>query len=77
MRPVTVLVALSVAAGALEPAGAATRQHDRERQQLGTDPRLHTAFEVLDALEPRTRREHIALTQIAAPPFGDSPWTST
>ena len=36
---------------------------------LDAHPRVQRAYEIIEALEPRTRSDHIALTQIAAPPF--------
>lgn len=41
----------------------------REVRALAEHPRVRAAFRAVEALEPRTSREHIELTQIPAPPF--------
>lgn len=41
----------------------------RSVQELAEHPRVRQAFDAVVALEPRTSREHIELTQIPAPPF--------
>lgn len=52
---------------AAAPVGAQTPAEEVER--LAEDPALERAFQAIEALEPRTREDHIALTQVAAPPF--------
>ncbi|HUG39420.1 MAG TPA: M20/M25/M40 family metallo-hydrolase [Longimicrobiales bacterium] len=42
-----------------------------EASSLATDPRVREAFRVVEALQPRTRRDHITLTEIPAPPFAE------
>jgi tripeptide aminopeptidase len=54
-------------AAAAEP-GA---DYDSEMQALGARPEIAAAFEAILALEPRTRTDHIELTQIPSPPFGE------
>jgi tripeptide aminopeptidase len=40
-------------------------------ERLRADPRVQSAFEHVLAIEPRTRADHIELTEIPAPPFGE------
>jgi acetylornithine deacetylase/succinyl-diaminopimelate desuccinylase-like protein len=45
--------------------------YDSEMRQLAARPEIGAAFETILALEPRTRTDHIELTQIPSPPFGE------
>lgn len=40
-----------------------------EVRRLAEHPSVRNAFAIIEELEPRTLREHIELTQVAAPPF--------
>jgi tripeptide aminopeptidase len=40
-----------------------------EMEALTTNPAVRDAFRIIEELEPRTRRDHIALTEVPAPPF--------
>ena len=59
----TVVAALATAGGVSAQSPAA------EVDRLAARPALARAFETIEELEPRTLEDHIALTQVAAPPF--------
>lgn len=63
--------AIAAAAVALFTAqGAVLAQTPAEEvERLAGLPALERAFEAIDTLEPRTLEDHIALTEVAAPPF--------
>src|SRR5690606_39481513 len=67
--------AAAPAAAARAAAGPAAVQVERvyvdEIAALAADPRVQQAFRVIDGLHDRTRADHIALTQIPAPPFNE------
>jgi tripeptide aminopeptidase len=46
-------------------------RYRQEVEQLASRPRVQRAFQVIEELEARTLRDHIELTQIPAPPFGE------
>jgi acetylornithine deacetylase/succinyl-diaminopimelate desuccinylase-like protein len=48
---------------------ARAQDYDAEARQLAEQPAIRAAFEAILELEPRTRVDHIALTEIPAPPF--------
>lgn len=45
------------------------QDYDAEVRQLAEKPEIRAAFEAARELKPRTREDHIALTEIPAPPF--------
>jgi len=47
------------------------RRYAEEIAALAADPRVREAFRAIDGLRGRTRADHIALTQIPAPPFNE------
>jgi len=47
------------------------RAYAEEIAELARQPRVQQAFRVIDELRDRTRADHIALTQIPAPPFNE------
>ena len=47
------------------------RTYAEEIAALAADPRVQQAFRAIDGLRERTRADHIALTQIPAPPFNE------
>lgn len=49
----------------LEPA------YEREVAEIARDARVREAFRVVEELRPRTRADHITLTEIPAPPFAE------
>jgi tripeptide aminopeptidase len=56
--------------GAPVPAGVAVASEHLERvASLAADPRVQRALRIIEELEPRTLRDHVALTEIPAPPF--------
>ena len=61
------LLALFLVAGGPEPATA--QASPDQVSDLAGHPAIVRAFETIEALEARTSREHIELTQIPAPPF--------
>ena len=42
-----------------------------EMERLTSEPRVEEAFRTIEELEPRTRDDHITITEIPAPPFGE------
>ncbi|HSH45090.1 MAG TPA: M20/M25/M40 family metallo-hydrolase [Longimicrobiales bacterium] len=40
-------------------------------ERLRADDRVRAAFAAIESLEPQTRRDHIALNEVPAPPFGE------
>lgn len=43
----------------------------QELGELADDPAVQEAFEIIEDLEPRTLEDHITITEIPAPPFGE------
>jgi len=64
-------ICLTLAATALLARAAPLRAQSpaAEVDRLAAHPALERAFEAIEALEPRTLGDHIALTEVAAPPF--------
>ena len=52
--------------------GAATDPYAKEMTTLAQKKSVKDAFVIIDNLEPTTRKEHIELTEIPAPPFKES-----
>ena len=48
---------------------ALSQDYDAEARKLAEQPEIRAAFDAILELEPRTRDDHIALTEIPAPPF--------
>lgn len=46
-------------------------RYTAEIESLAADHRVREAFRVIESLAPRTRADHIALTEIPAPPFAE------
>ena len=46
-------------------------KHDAEIREIAARPEIERAFESIMKLEPRTREDHIMLTEIPAPPFAE------
>ncbi|MFY8037125.1 MAG: M20/M25/M40 family metallo-hydrolase [Cyclobacteriaceae bacterium] len=46
--------------------------YTRQVQALSKNQLVQNAFSIIDQLEPTTRKEHIELTQVPAPPFKES-----
>ncbi len=47
----------------------ADRKYKKEIESLAKQTKIQKAFHTIEQLEPQTRKEHIMLTEIAAPPF--------
>lgn len=56
---------------------AAENPHCEEVRALAAEPAVRRAFEFIEATDERTLRDHIMLTEIAAPPFGEEPRART
>lgn len=65
------LVVSILATGATVQAAWA-QDYDTEVRQLAEQPVIRAAFEAAEKLKPRTREDHIALTEIPAPPFKEA-----
>lgn len=63
------LVSVPVVSGNRAAAQAPVPRYEREVRRLAERPDVQAAFGAIEALEPRTRDDHIGLTEIAAPPF--------
>jgi acetylornithine deacetylase/succinyl-diaminopimelate desuccinylase-like protein len=46
-------------------------RYEAEVRRLAERPLVREAFRIIEALEPRTMDDHVALTQVPAPPFGE------
>lgn len=42
-----------------------------EMEELAAHPQVEEAFRIIEELEPRTQEDHITITEIPAPPFGE------
>lgn len=66
------IVAYAIAAARGGEASAQAPNARAEARALMAEPVVEQAFRVIVELEPRTREDHIALTQIPAPPFEEA-----
>lgn len=46
-------------------------EYRSEIDRLTGEPQIQHAFEIIEELEPRTMEDHITITEIPAPPFGE------
>ena len=53
------------------PVPALEPRYEREIAALARDARVREAFRVVEELRPRTRGDHVTLTEIPAPPFAE------
>lgn len=69
--PLPVALSLTLLMGLLAPSGLRAQEETFRSQvaRLADEPRVREAFEIIEALEPRTMEDHVALTQVPAPPF--------
>ncbi len=67
MKLRTLLISILVTGAATQ--AARSQDYDAEARKLANQPGIRAAFEAIVELEPRTRDDHIALTEIPAPPF--------
>ncbi len=70
-RSLAFLLVTTAAIPALGVAAESGADYDSEMRQLAARPEIRAAFEAILALEPRTRSDHIELTEILSPPFGE------
>lgn len=59
----------TVVAGSMGAGSAAGQTPEIEVRNLAEHPAIRAAFEVIESMDERTVRDHITLTEIAAPPF--------
>lgn len=64
-----ICITLALASKAQERDATITESYKTEIRQLGVHPKLVSAFSIIENLEKLTVANHIALTEIEAPPF--------
>jgi tripeptide aminopeptidase len=68
----TILNVIAFSASAQTTKVATTKTYEKEAESVAKNKRVKDAFFIIDNLEPTTRKEHIELTQVPAPPFKES-----
>ena len=63
----TLVISILMTGAAMQ--AARSQDYDAEARKLAEQPEIRAAFDAILELEPRTRDDHIALTEIPAPPF--------
>ncbi|HRX01439.1 MAG TPA: peptidase M20, partial [Cyclobacteriaceae bacterium] len=67
-RFITVFFA-ALAIGSYAQKPKSTTDYQKDMEKLAKQKSVVKAFQIIDELEPETRRDHILLTEIPAPPF--------